>query len=74
MTLDTDHNLLNGESITLNSDNGVLPGGINHETTYFAIVGGSLGTDEIKLASTFNNALNSAPIDIKKFRWHYHGN
>ena len=65
LTLDTDHNLLNGESITLNSDNGVLPGGINHETTYFAIVGGSLGTDEIKLASTFNNALNRSAINIK---------
>ena len=56
ITLQADHNLFQGESIQFFSDTGSLPDGIEHKKTYFAITA-SLNDNQIKIASTKNNAL-----------------
>ena len=65
LTLTVNHNLTTGESVTLNSDNGILPGGLEHETIYYVVTTGS--ADKIKLANSFNNAVATSPtvVDIK---------
>ena len=65
LTLTSNHTLFTGESVKVYSDNGVLPDGIVYDRTYYAIVGGSLGTNEIKLANSFNNANEGIAVDIK---------
>jgi hypothetical protein len=65
ITLNDNHTFFNGESIRIFSDNGVLPDGIEPEGAYFAITGGTLGTDEIKIANSVNNAVNGSAVDIK---------
>jgi len=66
ITLTADHNLSDGESIRIFSDNGRLPDGIEPEGKYFAItISGSGNESKIKIASTFNNALNNVPVNIK---------
>ena len=68
-----DHNFFNGESVRVFSDNGRLPDGIEDGVRYFAVTNAasdsslsSMGADEIKLASTLNNAIasNVVPIGI----------
>ena len=63
-SLTANHNLANGESIRIFSDNGRLPDGIEPDGKYYAIVGGTLAADEIKIASTLNNALKGSAVDI----------
>ena len=66
LTLSANHNFTEGESVTLNSDNGILPGGLKHETIYYVItVTGN--PNKIKLANSFNNAVAEvpAPVTIK---------
>ena len=56
ITLQADHNLFQGESIKFFSDTGSLPDGIEHKKTYYAITA-SLAANQIKIATTKNNAL-----------------
>ena len=63
--LTANHNLINGESVRVFSDNGRLPDGIDPETKYFAITSGTgTSANTIKIASTLNNALNDVPVKI----------
>ena len=64
LSLTANHNLTSGESIRIFSDNGRLPDGIEPDGKYYAIVGGGLAADEIKIASTLNNALNGSAVAI----------
>ena len=56
ITLQADHNLFQGESIKFFSDTGSLPDGVEHKKTYYAITA-SLAANQIKIATTKNNAL-----------------
>jgi hypothetical protein len=67
ITLDSQHNFINGESVRVISKNGNLPEGILPEQIYYIItdsVDPSLTNSTIKLASTLNDALNKIAITI----------
>ena len=57
------HQFLEGESIRFISETGHLPDGIENNKVYYAITSG-IGTNQIKVAATLNDAKNSAPITI----------
>ena len=66
ITLNSTHNLLNGESVRVISNNGHLPDGLEANTVYFAITdanssGGITTNVNIKLAKTLNDAINGSP-------------
>ena len=61
ISLTTNHNFLNGESVRVFADDGRTPDGIELGRKYFAITTG-LAADEIKLANTVNDALSDKPI------------
>ena len=61
MSLDGNIGLITGESIRIYSDDGDLPEGLTLNRVYYAIV---VGPTEIKIASTFSNAINNVPIEI----------
>ena len=61
LTLQADHNLFQGESVQFYSDTGSLPDGIEHKKVYYAITA-SLNPNQIKIASTKNNALANNAI------------
>ena len=66
-TLSGGHNLQNGESIRIFADNGDLPENLDPHKLYFAItVAGdsSLGTDQIRIASSKTNAELATPVFI----------
>ena len=63
LTFDSDHSLINGESIRVISENGQLPDGLTHNSVYFAITSG-VDADQIKIAETLNNALSDSEITI----------
>ena len=58
------HQFITGETIRFISDNARLPDGIDNNKVYFAITGGSLNTDSIKIASSLNEALDGNEITI----------
>jgi len=64
ITLDTQrHQFLNGESIRIISDNGDLPTGLDNNEIYYAITSEvipTLGPNQIKVAKSFNKALDGA--------------
>jgi hypothetical protein len=60
-TLSTNHQLYNGESVRVFSDTSQAPDGITVDTVYHAITTG-LGTSEIKLAYSLNDAIANQPI------------
>ena len=64
LTLDGTHNFLDGESVRIYSDNGVLPDGIEYGRQYYVI---DTGATTIRLSKTFNGAIAATPenIDIK---------
>ena len=69
ITLTENHNLTNGESIRIFSDNGMLPDGIEDDGKYFAITNtapglSSMAANEIKIANTFNNALLPSAVTL----------
>ena len=66
LTFAEDHHFLNGETIRVLSDNTRIPDGLSHNTVYYAITDG-LGTNQIKIAKTFNDALTGNEIGINKF-------
>ena len=55
------HSFINGESIRVKSYTSNLPDGLLPNTVYYAITSG-VGTDQIKIAKTLNDAVNSTPI------------
>ena len=66
-TLRGGHNLQNGENIRIIAENGDLPENIDPHKLYFAItVAGdsSLGTDQIRIASSKTNAELATPVFI----------
>jgi hypothetical protein len=63
LTLTNNHNFINGETIRVLSDNAQLPDGINFNTLYYAITDG-VNPDQIKIAATFNDAINGQEISI----------
>ena len=53
--------LVTGEKIRIYSDTGDLPEGLSFDRIYYAIVN---SPTEIKVATTFSNAINNVPIEI----------
>ena len=69
IVLSESHTFLSGEKVRVVSDNGRMPDGIDAESIYYIINSSSspgLGTTEIKLAQTFNNAISNIPITPNK--------
>ena len=65
LTLNANHNFLNGESVRIYSDNAVLPDPLENAGLYYVVTTG-LAANKIKLAKTFNNAIaGSSVVDIK---------
>ena len=63
LTLKEPHNLLSGESVRIVAENGHLPDGLESNKIYFAITSG-VGTDEVKLAKTFNESVTGDAVTI----------
>ena len=57
------HQFLEGESVRFISETGHLPDGIDNNKVYYAITSG-IGTNQIKVAATLNDAKNSSAITI----------
>ena len=67
VTLTSRHDFINGETIRLVSDTAQLPDGLEPNTIYYAItndVAVGIGSDQIKIAKTYNDAINNNPISI----------
>jgi hypothetical protein len=62
-TLNAPHTFAEGESIRILSDTGQLPDGVTPNNVYYAITAG-VGTNQIKIAQTQNDAINSQPLTI----------
>jgi hypothetical protein len=62
-TLNAPHTFAEGESIRILSDTGQLPDGVIPNNVYYTITAG-VGTDQIKIAQTQNDAINSQPLEI----------
>jgi hypothetical protein len=66
-TLTTNHELINGETIRIISETAQLPDGLEPDTIYYAItnsVAAGIGSDQIKIAKTLNDAVNNNPVSI----------
>jgi len=63
LTLTTAHTFANGESIRVIGDTGQLPDGMTPNTVYYAITSG-IGTNQIKIAKTQNDAIGATPLII----------
>lgn len=69
ITLTEPHTFLSGEKVRVISNTGRVPDGVNSDDIYYIINSTSspgLGTTEIKLAQTFNNAISNIPITPNK--------
>lgn len=66
ITLESSSTFINGEKVRIISENGELPDGIVPNQVYYAITSSDSFTNpnQIKLAQTFNDALNDRPIEI----------
>ena len=60
-TLRDEHKFLNGEKVRVYSEDGALPDGLEYNREYFAVTDG-LAADQIRLSSTFNNAIAGTNI------------
>ena len=63
ITLAQNHDFINGESVRIISSNGSLPSGIEYNKIYYVITNtvlNILGASQIKLAKTYNDAINGA--------------
>ena len=65
ISLTANHTFLTGETVRVISDTGQLPDGINSNEIYHAIVSG-LDANNLKLAKTFNDAVNGNAITINE--------
>ena len=62
ISLTRTHNLITGESVRVISDTGQLPDGLTPNTVAFAVTtapGAGIGNSELRLAKTFNDAINA---------------
>ena len=59
------HQFIEGESIRFVSETGQLPDGIDNNKVYYAITSG-IGTNQIKVAKTLNDAKNSSELGINE--------
>ena len=71
ITLRTPHTFANGESIRILSDDGQLPDGLKPNTVYYAItdtniLSGLTTNRNIKIAKTFNDAINADNVVINE--------
>ena len=66
LTLTAPHTFINGESVRIIADNGSVPDGIKNNSVYYAITGSvvAIGTDQIRLAQTLNDAISGNAISI----------
>jgi len=66
LTLTSNHNFINGETLRVISETGQLPDGLTNNTVYFAITSGTsiVSADQIKLAQTLNDALSDNAITL----------
>lgn len=56
------HQFLNGERIRIFSDTGQTPDGLDNEGIYYAITGGGLGPNQLKIAQSLNDAVSDKPV------------
>ena len=63
ITLTRPHSFIEGESIRFLSDTGQLPDGLENNRIYYSITSG-IGTNQIKVAKTLNDALNGQELTI----------
>ena len=63
ITLTRPHSFIEGESIRFLSDTGQLPDGLENNRIYYSITSG-IGTSQIKVAKTLNDALNGQELTI----------
>ena len=63
ITLTRPHSFIEGESIRFLSDTGQLPDGLENNRIYYSITSG-IGTNQIKVAKTLNDALNGQALTI----------
>jgi hypothetical protein len=63
ITFTEPHSFLNGESVRVISLDGNIPDGIRANQLYYVITSG-IGSDQIKLAQTFNNTITNDFISI----------
>jgi hypothetical protein len=65
-TLTAPHTFANGESIRILSDTGQLPDGVTPNNVYYAITAPAVGvgTDQIKIAQTQNDAISATPVSV----------
>ena len=59
------HQFIEGESIRFISNTGQLPDGVDNNKVYYAITSG-VGTDQIKVAATLNDAKNTSALAINE--------
>ena len=65
ITFTKPHQFIEGETIRLISETAQLPDGIDNNTVYYAITSG-IGTNQIKVASTLNDAKNTSALAINE--------
>ena len=68
ITLSSNHNFQNGETVRIISDNGHLPDGLQPNQIYYVITKeglNTLGTNQIRLAQTLNNTVSSPPSIVE---------
>jgi hypothetical protein len=63
ISLQTSHQLQDGESVRLISDTGELPDKVESNRVYYAITSG-LSANQLKIASSFNDAISNNSVDI----------
>jgi hypothetical protein len=65
-TLTAPHTFVNGESIRILSNTGQLPDGVIPNNVYYAITApaAGVGTDQVKIAQTQNDAISATPVSI----------
>ena len=56
------HQFFNGERIRVFSDTGQTPDGLENEGIYYAITGGGLSPNQIKIAQSLNDAISDIPV------------
>ena len=56
------HQFFNGERIRIFSDTGQTPDGLDNEGIYYAITGGGLSPNQLKIAQSLNDAISDTPV------------
>jgi len=77
LTFDTEgHTFITGETIRLFSDTGKIPDGLINNQVYYAITSATdvgIGTTQLKIAKTLNDALTHSSINIKNIQFNTKG-